>query len=368
MNLILIGPADLLPPPPDSSSSDDDVVIDLPPDDDRARHVLGHLGKADGETVSVGFVDPAGGRRCKAVVFRRRDGGVRLVCKQRETRNDAVVPYIPPPPPAPPPPPPPPPLPEITLLLAFPFPSRLRYLWPVISSFAMVTRIVVVGSRLSNSEYAKSSASHPTVYGPAIVAGMSQGGNTRPVKVEVFPMVGESISREWMERRGLARRGGARRRGREGGVGDVGGDDDEADCDGKKADEDDDDDGTARIFLDCGDEGGAVPPPARDVVLERCLGRRRRTPPSAVLAVGPERGWTDDEAGVFVGGCGFRSATLGGSILRVDAAVVAGLGMVSAALDECVRSREDDDDDDVDARRKGTKRDTTTMMTETTGN
>jgi hypothetical protein len=69
-----------------------------------------------------------------------------------------------------------------------------------------------------------------------------------------------------------------------------------------------------------------------------------------------------------VGGCGFRSATLGGSILRVDAAVVAGLGMVSAALDECVRSREDDDDDDVDARRKGTKRDTTTMMTETTGN
>jgi hypothetical protein len=46
----------------------------------------------------VGFVDPAGGRRCKAVVFRRRDGGVRLVCKQRETRNDAVVPYIPPPP------------------------------------------------------------------------------------------------------------------------------------------------------------------------------------------------------------------------------------------------------------------------------
>jgi 16S rRNA U1498 N3-methylase RsmE len=332
MNLILIGPADL--PPPNSSS--DGVAIDLPPDDDRTRHILGHLGKADGDTVSVGFVDPAGGRRCRAVVSLRRNGGVRLVCEP----PNAV---------------PSPPLPEITLLLVFPFPARLRYLWPVISSFAMVTRVVVVRSRLSNAEFAKSSALHPAVYGPAIEAGMSQGGRTRPVRVDVCP-VDETISRAWMERRGLvrARRGGGER-----------GDGDGRDAGVDDGDDDDDDDGTARIFLDCGDEG-EVPPPARDVVLGRCLGRRARSgarpAPSAVLAVGPERGWTNDEARVFVGECGFLSATLGGSILRVDAAVVAGLGMVSAALDECVREgRGGSDDGGNDARRKGTKRDNMTM-------
>ena len=38
---------------------------------------------------------------------------------------------------------------------------------------------------------------------------------------------------------------------------------------------------------------------------------------------------------MFVNECGFKTATLGCSILRVDTAVVAGLGIVSAALDEC---------------------------------
>jgi len=67
--------------------------------------------------------------------------------------------------------------------------------------------------------------------------------------------------------------------------------------------------------------------------------------PSAILAVGPERGWTDDKAKIFTKECGFQRATLGGhSILRVDAAVVAGLGIVSAALDECQRIGGSDDD------------------------
>jgi hypothetical protein len=139
------------------------------------------------------------------------------------------------------------------------------------------------------------------------------------VEVEICD-ANETITRGWMERLGL-----------------LISDDDE-----------DENDGIARIFLDCGNEH-EMPPPARNVVLERC-GRRRshagevgerttttttRRIPSAILAVGPERGWTDDEADVFVDECGFKSATLGGSILRVDAAVVVGLGIVSAALDEC---------------------------------
>ena len=67
--------------------------------------------------------------------------------------------------------------------------------------------------------------------------------------------------------------------------------------------------------------------------------------PSSILAVEPERGWTDNKAKIFTKECGFQRATLGGhSILRVNAAVVAGLGIVSAALDKCQRIGGSDDD------------------------
>ncbi|KAL3772459.1 hypothetical protein ACHAW5_007314 [Stephanodiscus triporus] len=213
------------------------------------------------------------------------------------------------------------PMPGITLILAAPFPSRLRYLWPLMSSFAYVTRVIIVKSELSDDEYMKSSALSSCVYGPMILRGMSQGGRTRPVDVEICD-ANETITREWMERLGLL---------------DSDDDDDDDDDDEGGVNEND---GIARIFLDCGNEQ-EMPPPARNVVLERCgrrrchAGGRKGRMPSAILAVGPERGWTDNEARVFVDECGFESATLGGSILRVDAAVVVGLGIVSAALDEC---------------------------------
>ena len=108
----------------------------------------------------------------------------------------------------------------------------------------------------------------------------------------------------------------------------------------------------AKIFLDCGNEG-VVPPPVRDVVRQQLLqrdtlgnGSNKRsnpknivaypsaTPPSAILAVGPERGWTQAEADWFCNELGYESATLGQSVLRVDTAVVAGLAVVSAALEE----------------------------------
>ncbi|KAL3816832.1 hypothetical protein ACHAXA_005110 [Cyclostephanos tholiformis] len=327
MNLILFGHADhhrTSSDIPNDVIDDIDMDIDIPPDDERTRHILDHLKKTSGDEVSIGIVDPrgdrggrggGGGYRCRASIRTMPNGGVRLVRDPRAVIRD------------------PPTMPTLTLVLAMPFPSRMRYLWSVISSFEYVTRVILVPSSLSDPEYMKSTALNPRVYGPLIEGGMSQGGRTRPVRVEICPM-NEIISRTWMERYGLVRGGG----GGEGGGMMEGADDD-----------DDDDDGTARIFLDCGDED-AVPPPARDVVLRHC-GKRDRIvsassspdaishPPSAIMAVGPERGWTDDEARVFVKDCGFRPATLGGSILRVDAAVVTGLGIVSAALDECHRNR-----------------------------
>jgi RsmE family RNA methyltransferase len=61
----------------------------------------------------------------------------------------------------------------------------------------------------------------------------------------------------------------------------------------------------------------------------------RNSTPKSIIAFGPERGWTDEEASIFVNECKFESVSLGSSILRVDTAVIAGIGIVSAALDEC---------------------------------
>ena len=43
---------------------------------------------------------------------------------------------------------------------------------------------------------------------------------------------------------------------------------------------------------------------------------------SAILAIGPERGWSEQEANMFADECGFEAASLGSSILRVDTAVI----------------------------------------------
>ena len=138
------------------------------------------------------------------------------------------------------------------------------------------------------------------MYEQMIEKGMSQGGRTQPVKVGIC-LEDDFISRKSLKRLGLV-------------------------CISNT-------DGTARIFLDCGDECKS-PQPARDIVLEQCEKFDSKMP-SAIVAVGPERGWTDDEAKIFVEECGFQSAMLGSSILRVNSAVVSGLGIVSAALDEC---------------------------------
>mmetsp|Transcript_28709 Transcript_28709/g.51894 ORF Transcript_28709/g.51894 Transcript_28709/m.51894 type:complete len:331 (+) Transcript_28709:253-1245(+) len=280
INLILIKP---------SERSMDTGAVDLEPNHERTNHILSHLKKTTGDIVSVGFVDSLGGCTCKAVVLQRQNGGVRLIPKP----NTIVLS---------------PSLPKITLLLAVPSPARLKYLWPVIASFSAVTRVVIVKAKLSNPDFMLSKALQPSMYEPMIENGMSQGGRTRPVQVDICPE-DESMSRNLLERLGLV-------------------------CNNNT-------DGTARLFLDCGDEY-VTPPPARDIVLEQC-GKKRGNVPSAILVIGPERGWTDNEAKIFVK-CGFQSAMLGSSTLRADTAVMSGLGIVSAALDECHKQKQSDQD------------------------
>ena len=81
---------------------------------------------------------------------------------------------------------------------------------------------------------------------------------------------------------------------------------------------------------------------------------------SVVLAVGPERGWTQQEAKLFVDECGFEAASLGNSILRVDSAVISGLAICSATLDECHKQY---NSGDRDVKRK--RQDDTTISSMT---
>ena len=75
------------------------------------------------------------------------------------------------------------------------------------------------------------------------------------------------------------------------------------------------------------------PPPVRDIIIKHCSSNIQNS--SVILAVGPERGWSEEEANMFTNECGFEAASLGSSILRVDTAVISGLAICSAALDEC---------------------------------
>jgi 16S rRNA (uracil1498-N3)-methyltransferase len=51
----------------------------------------------------------------------------------------------------------------------------------------------------------------------------------------------------------------------------------------------------------------------------------------AVLAIGPEGGWTDEERDAAVK-AGFQEASLGQLILRTETAVIAALAVLSYAL------------------------------------
>lgn len=63
--------------------------------------------------------------------------------------------------------------------------------------------------------------------------------------------------------------------------------------------------------------------PLRDVLTERI--------PQAVLAIGPEGGWTDEEFEA-AGAAGFREASMGKMILRTETAVAAALACLNFAL------------------------------------
>jgi 16S rRNA (uracil1498-N3)-methyltransferase len=287
MNLILFKRSEI--------SDGDGKSIQLESKDPRTKHIFDHLKKCDGDTVTVGIIS---GRQGNAIV--RYD--VDNCCQKRldfdfdtsvvidhSSSKDSNH--------------------KIVLVLSMPFPKRLKYLWPQISSMG-VTRVCIVRGSLSDSSFAKSSSITPKVYRPLIEEGMSQGCHTKEVTVDIE--VEDVLSRAVLDKLGLTMRGSTSS---------------QLSCTTRDI----------RIVLDCGDEASSLPLPLHRVVMKNISDVADTTTLESsncvVLAIGSERGWTEDEARLFQE-AGFHAASLGKSILRVDTAVVAGLGIVSAILDE----------------------------------
>ena len=280
MNLILFKRGEVY------ESEDGKSSIQLVDKDPRTKHIFGHLRKVDGDSVTIGII---GGGQGKAIV--RVSGGdngkgldidddVLLSLLNQDGDGESS---------------------EIVLLLSLPFPKRLKALWPQITSMG-VTRICIIRGALSDPNYCKTSAISRDVYRPLVEEGMSQGCHTKEVTVNVD--VDEVVSQSVLDKLGLY-----------------------------KSAEQWYSNGEAPVFLDCGDET-IEPPPCRKVIIDQLSQIPEATSRKCVvLAIGSERGWTENEAKLFHD-AGFRSASLGRSILRVDTAVIAGLGIVSATLDE----------------------------------
>ncbi|CAB9513839.1 RNA methyltransferase [Seminavis robusta] len=290
MNLILLQPSELTvaattstSATSSSSTSSDEAPSErtavLAAGDARAKHIVKHLRKTTGETVTVGI---EGAHLYQATIVVLDNGSLELSLSQ-QTHDDHTA------------------QPRVTLLLAMPFPMRLKYLWPVVASM-MVERVVVIQGSLSNPEFAKSRVLQPDTYLPLLREGLSQGGHTQLPTVEVA--VDQPMSTiESLE--GLL----------------------------NKTDQQGDNSNTTtvKIFLDCGDET-TVPPTVREIIMGQTKILSTETP-SAVIAIGPERGWTEQEAQLFAK-AGFHAAALGPSILRVDTAVISAISLTQAALQE----------------------------------
>ena len=249
-------------------------TIQIALDDPRSKHILKHLKKNVGDLLEIGIVDASRG-----VASLQAINGRWITLQIREDSipaNNASVEIS---------------TPKVTLILALAFPKRMKALWPVVASFG-IHRIIIVRAALSDPEYNQSSVLNPKVYEPLILEGMSQGKHIRSIGVNVD--VEEPLSRELLGRFSFENKAS-----------------------------------TGKFFFDIDDE--RPPTNALDAILDHLDGEVSEV----VLAIGPERGWTEMEAATFREEK-FQAVSLGPPVLRVDTAVIASLGIVTCALDRAI--------------------------------
>ena len=163
---------------------------------------------------------------------------------------------------------------RLALILAMPRPRVLRRLLPQLVALG-AAEINIVGAARVEGSYFRSHLLREEEYMPLIEDGLAQSRRTSVPSVNVIKQL-----RPWLEER----------------------------CAGE----------AWRGFLLCAAEPGPVSESWLEV--RNCRG--------AVLAVGPEGGWLDDEL-EYVFACGFRRISLGPQPLRTETACVSAIGAMS---------------------------------------
>jgi RsmE family RNA methyltransferase len=237
MNLVLMEPGEV--------AADGTVRLD----GRRAEHLLHVLGARPGQVLRVGILNgPLG----SGVVEEMRDSAVALRC----TFDRPALPPT-----------------GVSLLLALPRPKVLRRLWAPLASLG-VERIVLTNAAKVEREYFDTHWLDPANYGPLLLEGLEQSGDTRLPEVHIErrlkPLVEDSLV-------SLSPRG-------------------------------------PRLMAH----------PRAGVPMGSVV-RERGEP--VLLAVGPEGGWTDYETDLLTRH-GFTSVSLGERTLRSDTACVALVAML----------------------------------------
>ena len=293
-HLLLLLASELVQDAEDSGDAGSQTAV-LSCDDPRTKHVRSHLKKQDDDTVAIGVINGGVGRAMVRWLEAGHATDARLQCLHLTVAHGALVP--------------PPARPNVDLVLGMPQPKCLLRLWPVLASMG-VSRIIVVSSALSDPAYNNASALRPDLYAPLIQEGMAQAGDPRVPSVLI--RTGTALEEALCELESA-------------GAGDGSSDDAVA---GSQQ---------ARLLLDLPLPGGGVGAElsVRQALLTqaRDLGRIART----VLAIGPERGWTSDEAHAFASDHRFVRASLGPATLRTDVACAAGLALAGETLRELLQ-------------------------------
>lgn len=268
-----------------------DFLVELENPDPRYLHIVRHLKKQCGESVRVGFLHggPIGEANVTKIVQNRCKTKDNITLKVQPDSLRA-----------------PPPRPLVRLLLGVPFPRVVKQLWPVLASFA-VESVVYAPSDLTNPAYLKTSSLVESEYDQVLRDGLSQAEETRMPQVSVTSKTVLEIAQQ------------------------MGGEDEN---------------NTTKELLNLQDLAlcklvlhvGGTFPSIRQCFLQRSASGNDNSNDNnnmpfkkILLAIGPERGWTDTEIQTFQK-MGFRVASLGSPILKTETAVVAGISLARDVL------------------------------------
>ena len=174
--------------------------------------------------------------------------------------------------------------PSIRVVVGLPFPKVVKSFWSVFAAFG-VEAIFYAPATLSNADFAKTSALDEKIYTPLLLEGLAQAEDTRLPSVQIFKTktITDLLADDFFS----------------------------------------DDDNYCKLLLHLGDFPS----------IRTCLRDwyRQCEKPGILLAIGPERGWTNAEATAFQS-AGFIPASLGDPILRTDTAAIAALALARDAL------------------------------------